>query len=89
MLKKKDLVRRVSRSLGETQRVVEGIIDTTLEEIVNMLLEGNELHLNGFGKFYTKTTNEVTRPTPTGTMVTIPERTRPQFYFFDSVKNVF
>lgn len=89
MLKKKDLVRRVSRTLGETQRVVEGIIDTTLEEIVNMLQEGEEVHLNGFGKFYTKTTNEVTRPTPKGTMVTIPSRKRPQFHFFESVKNIF
>lgn len=89
MLKKKDLVKRVASMLGDSQAHVEGILDTTFEEIIKILQDGEELYIHGFGKFGVKTTNEMTKVTPVGTTVTIPSRVKPTFKFFDSVKNVF
>ena len=86
---KKDLVKQVAKSLGETQNYIEGVLDTICETIIQTLQDGEEVHIHGFGKFGLKTTNEVTKFTPVGTTVTIPERTRPTFKFFDSVKKTF
>lgn len=89
MLKKKDLVKRVASMLGDSQAHVEGVLDTTFEEIIKIMQDGEELYIHGFGKFGVKTTNEMTKVTPVGTTVTIPSRVKPTFKFFDSVRDTF
>lgn len=89
MLKKKELVRRVARDIGEVQGYVANILDTAFEEIIKILQEGEDLYIHDFGKFTVRTTGESKRVTPTGKEVSVPERKRPAFKFFDSVKETF
>jgi integration host factor subunit beta len=48
---KKDLVKRISYSTGERQRIIKRIIDELLEHITNTLIRGERVELRRFGAF--------------------------------------
>ena len=48
---KKDLVKRISYSTGERQRIVKRIIDEMLEHITEALTRGERIELRKFGAF--------------------------------------
>ena len=53
-ISKKDLVKRVSQRVDSKQKVVEEIIDATLEEIYQSLKQGESVNIRNFGTFYVK-----------------------------------
>lgn len=48
---KKDLVKRISYSTGERQRIVKRIIDEVLGHITEALIRGERVELRKFGTF--------------------------------------
>jgi nucleoid DNA-binding protein len=50
---KKDLVKKISNSIGERQQVVKRIIDETLEHIIQAMMRGERVELRNFGVFKT------------------------------------
>lgn len=53
-ISKKDLVKRVAQKVDSKQKVVEEVIDATLEEIYQSLKQGESVNLRNFGTFYIK-----------------------------------
>ena len=54
MKNKEDLIKRVIDETGETHEVVETIIDSFLQGIVDELVNGEEVKIVRFGKFNVK-----------------------------------
>lgn len=48
---KKELVKRISYSTGERQKIIKIIIDETLKNITDALTRGERIELRGFGVF--------------------------------------
>ena len=53
-ISKKDLVKRVVQRLNRDNKLVEEIIDVTLDEIYQSLKQGESVNLRNFGTFYIK-----------------------------------
>ena len=53
-ISKKDLIKRVSQRVDSKAKVVEKVIDATLEEIYQSLKQGESVNLRNFGTFYVK-----------------------------------
>ena len=51
-INKKDLIKRVAKRSELGNRVVEQVIEATLEEIYNSLKQGESVSLRNFGSFY-------------------------------------
>lgn len=51
---KTDLVRRVARETGVSQRVVAQVLGASLRTIESTLVAGERVRLPGFGAFYTR-----------------------------------
>ena len=51
-INKQDLIKRVAQKSELEQKVVEQVIETTLEEIYNSLKQGESVSLRNFGSFY-------------------------------------
>ena len=51
-INKQDLIKRVAQKSELGNRVVEQVIETTLEEIYNSLKQGESVSLRNFGSFY-------------------------------------
>lgn len=55
---KSDLINVVSAQTEETKKVVENVINATLEALADALKEGDKVQLIGFGTFEVKETAE-------------------------------
>ena len=53
-ISKKDLVKRVAQKVDSRQKVVEEVIDASLEEIYQSLKQRESVNLRNFGTFYVK-----------------------------------
>ncbi len=53
-ISKKDLIKRVSQRVDSKAKVVEKVIDATLEEIYQSLKQRESVNLRNFGTFYVK-----------------------------------
>ena len=53
-ISKKDLIKRVSQGVDRDNKLVEEIIDVTLDEIYQSLKQGESVKLRNFGTFYIK-----------------------------------
>ncbi len=51
-INKQDLIKRVAQKSELEQKVVEQVIEATLEEIYNSLKQGESISLRNFGSFY-------------------------------------
>ena len=72
---KKDLVKKISYSTGERQKIVRRIIDELLEHITEALSRGERIELRKFGAFKINYRGEKTIRNPsTGERVRIPSR---------------
>lgn len=72
---KKDLVKRISYSTGERQRIIKRIIDDVLEHITDALIRGERVELRKFGSFKINWREAKTVRNPkTGERVKIPSR---------------
>lgn len=88
-LLKKDLIRKAAKTSKFSQEKVSIVYDALLDGIIEILKEGNTLHLDGFGKFTVSDYKEVKKITPTGQTAIIPAHKEPKFRFFKSVKAEF
>lgn len=80
VLKEKEL----APTIKEAEVLVRGMFDT----IVEILKDGKEVSLHGFGTFYMKDVEERTGRNPkTGEEITIPAHKAPKFKFTPSVKS--
>ncbi len=53
-INKKELIRRIAQRNGQDAKVIETILDDTLEEIYQSLKAGESVSLRNFGTFYIK-----------------------------------
>jgi len=80
-----DLVKVVAKQAGVTQKQARAALDTIKEEIVTQLKAGEEVRLNGLGKFYVKHRGAHQARNPkTGKKVDVPARNYLRFKAFDS-----
>lgn len=77
---KKDLVKKISYSTGERQKIIERIIDEMLGNITEALMRGERIELRKFGTFkVTWRKDKVTRNPSTGEKIKIPSRKAAKF----------
>lgn len=88
-MNKQDLSDRISKKTGLAAKEVRTIIDATFEEIKNILLENDEIRINGFARFYNKFHKEKQGRNPaTNQIATIPACYRPTVEISDSIKKL-
>ena len=51
-INKQELIRRVCQQVNPDEKVIEEILDATLEEIYQSLKQGERVNLRNFGTFY-------------------------------------
>ncbi len=74
-MKKAEFVSRVAERTGCTKKQTEQILDAVLEEIGDVLSEGDRLNFIGFGAFETKRRAGMTRQLPGAQEpITLPEK---------------
>ena len=91
-LLKKDLIRKAAKASKFSQEKVSIVYDALFDGIIEILKEGNTLHLDGFGKFTVSDYKEVKNLNndyehALGSI--IPAHKEPKFRFFKSVKAEF
>jgi len=88
---KLDLCNRISRRLeGKPVNEVKDTIEAFLDEILNVLSEGQRIEIRGFGAFTVKDRKQrVGRNPRTGKEVAIPEYKAPSFKFSREAQNNF
>lgn len=90
MVNKEDLIKRVIDETGETKEVVEIIVDTFLQEILNSLTDGEEVKIVRFGKFNVKSRVERNIVNPsTKEIMRLPTLSTVSFRPSQSVKDLF
>ncbi len=88
-MNKQELADRVSKKTCFNQKDVRIIIDATFEELKNVLLENDEIRINGFARFYNKFHKEKQGRNPaTNQIATIPACYRPTVEISDSIKKL-
>lgn len=90
-MKKSVMIRKVTARLRTTKpqsiKIIEQVINTTLDVIIEELVRGGEVSLRGFGTFATKETPARTITNPrTGKVMQIPKRSRVCFTVGKSLK---
>lgn len=85
---KRELVEEVASRTSMIKSEVQGVIDTTLEIIIEKLMDGEPVIIRGFGKF------TVTHARPksgydfmAGRTISVPEAFRPALRFYKDVKD--
>ncbi|MDR2402257.1 MAG: HU family DNA-binding protein [Cytophagales bacterium] len=88
-MNKQDLSDRISKKTGLGLKDVRTVIDSTFEEIKTILLENEEIRINGFARFYNKFHKEKQGRNPaTNQIATIPACYRPIVEISDSIKKL-
>ena len=80
---KLDLSKRLTKKLPkETIESAKTLVETVVNEIFEILAQGDKIEIRGFGVFCVKKRKaRVGRNPRTGTIVTVPESTKPVFKF--------
>jgi len=90
---KLELCNRVAKRLTETPVPVgylKPVLETFLDEILNVLSEGRRIEIRGFGSFKTKSRKtRIGRNPRTGDTVQIPAYTAPAFKFSRDAMKIF
>lgn len=88
---KRDLCIRVAKKLGHDHiNGIKPIIDTFLNEILDVLSEGQRIEIRGFGSFDVKNRKpRIGRNPRTGEIVDIPGYKAPAFKFSKDAQNNF
>ena len=77
---KKDIVKRISYSTGERQKIIKRVIDELLEHITEALIRGERVELRKFGIFRISWMEDKTmRDLNTGEKVKIPSHKAAKF----------
>jgi nucleoid DNA-binding protein len=88
-MNKQDLADRICKKTGLSAKDVRIVVDATFEEIKNILLENDEIRVNGFARFYNKFHKEKQGRNPaTNQIATIPACYRPTVEISDSIKKL-
>ena len=86
-MKRQELAKLVAEELGLKEKDVDKVIKTTLEAIVAVIKDDEEVDLYGFGKFSARMSEERTARNPqTGEAITVEAHKAPKFKFSSSVK---
>lgn len=88
---KLELCKRIARKMGYKQvQDVKPIIETFLDEILQVLSENQRIEIRGFGAFSVKKRKpRIGRNPRTGETVNIPEYKAPSFKFSKEAQNCF
>lgn len=90
MVNKEDLIKRVIDETGENKEVVETIVDTFLQEILDSLTNGEEVKIVRFGKFNVKSRVERNIVNPsTKEIMRLPTLSTVSFRPSQNVKDLF
>lgn len=90
MVNKEDLIKHVIDETGENRELVETIIDSFLQGIVDGLVEGNEVKIVRFGKFNVKSRVERNIVNPsTKEIMRLPTLSTVAFRPSQNVKDLF
>lgn len=90
MVNKEDLIKRVIDETGENKEVVETIVDTFLQEILDSLTNGEEVKIVRFGKFNVKSRVERNIINPsTKEIMRLPTLSTVSFRPSQNVKDLF
>lgn len=88
-MNKQDLADRICKKTGIGLKEVRTVVDATFEEIKTILLENDEIRINGFARFYNKFHKEKQGRNPaTNLIATIPACYRPTVEISDSIKKL-
>lgn len=90
MVNKEDLIKHVIDETGENRELVETIIDSFLQGIVDGLVDGNEVKIVRFGKFNVKSRVERNIVNPsTKEIMRLPTLSTVAFRPSQNVKDLF
>ena len=90
MVNKEDLIKRVIDETGENKEVVETIVDTFLQEILDSLTNGEEVKIVRFGKVNVKSRVERNIVNPsTKEIMRLPTLSTVSFRPSQNVKDLF
>lgn len=79
-MNKKDLVVRISKELGFTQKDVTAVVDTMIATIVDSVSAGETVKIAGLGKFtVSERSARIGRNPQTGETIDIPASRSPKF----------
>jgi len=80
-----DLAKAAAKQAGVSQKQARLVLDSVKAEIITQLKAGEEVRLNGLGKFYAKHKNAHQARNPkTGEKVDVPAKNYLRFKAFDS-----
>lgn len=88
---KLDLCNRISKKLNYKHiNEIKPVVEALLDEVLNVLAEGQKIELRGFGVFRVKTRkSRIGRNPRTGETVKIKEYKAPVFKFSKEAQNLF
>ena len=77
---RQELIKRIAKEAGMTQKQAADVLEVTLDSIREALQNGNEVRLVGFGSFKVRTSAARTGVNPRNReQITIPEKDRVRF----------
>lgn len=86
---KAELINIIAEKTGMTKTVTGDVVQVILSTVMDELLDGGEVNLNGFGKFYVADVSARNGRNPsTGESLVIEAHKTPKFKFATNVKNV-
>ena len=91
-MNKEQLLSNIQESTGAQRGLIDGILKSFMESVIEATRNGEEIRLIGFGTFKVSSRKETTGRNPrTGKAIQIPASTRPKFVpskvFIDAVNN--
>ena len=88
MIRKKELIQKVTRNTGQPQQVVRAIIESVFDTICDTVASHEDVHIVNFGTLKAKKRAErVGRDPNTGKQLTLPEMYHPVFLASTQLKN--
>lgn len=86
-MNKKDLIKAISEDIGMPQTKVSVVVDSLFDTVANALVEGNEVNIPKFGRFYAEVKEEYTARNPKdGSKVIVPSHNIAKFKYSSVLK---
>lgn len=86
-MKKAELIDVIASTTGETKKVVESVLNTTFETIINSMKNGEIVDIYGFGKFEAVFKEAHMGKNPrTGEEKMVPAKKNPKLRYSSAVK---